>query len=344
MRSGFLPARVVHIHPTTVCNLACAHCYSSSSPQAGSSLDCADLLAALQELRKEGYEVLSVSGGEPLVYRDLRKLLHGSADLGYRNHVVTNGLLLTRERLASLKDCVQLIAVSFDGAREVHNQVRGRPNAFDRANQALDVLGSGSVPFAMAFGVSRYSLPDVPWAYERALESGASVLQLRPLVSTGRARHLEDDWFLTPVDCARLVVLGSVFGPTSADELRVQVDLVPVVELATAAGQFLSPPSICADELLSDFVNPIVIRDTGALVPFTYDIDPDYTVANVARAVGPSIAAFKQDGAGRIADLIEAALQMAADHPGDFLDWFAHLTATSMNFPRRLAGAAAASS
>ena len=35
MRSGFLPDRIIHLHPTRLCNLACLHCYSESDPQHG---------------------------------------------------------------------------------------------------------------------------------------------------------------------------------------------------------------------------------------------------------------------------------------------------------------------
>src|SRR6266404_6922411 len=120
MRSGFLPARIVHVHPTRLCNLACAHCYSSSSPHFSTTLDLGLLLDVLGELRTEGYEVLSVSGGEPLVYRGLLGLLRGAAKLGYRIHLVTNGLLLTRDRLATMRDCLDQVAVSFDGAGDTH--------------------------------------------------------------------------------------------------------------------------------------------------------------------------------------------------------------------------------
>ena len=157
-----LPARVVHVHPTRVCNLACAHCYSTSSPSAGPALDPEQLGDALAVLRNEGYEILSISGGEPLVYRDLGRLASIASDLGYGVHVVTNGLLLSKRRVAALREHVQLMAVSFDGTEATHNEVRGRPDAFRKANAGLTTLAEAGMPFGIAFGVSRKSLPDVP--------------------------------------------------------------------------------------------------------------------------------------------------------------------------------------
>ena len=330
MRSGFLPARIVHVHPSRACNLACAHCYSSSSPAYRTSLDLGLLLGALRGLREEGYEVLSVSGGEPLVYRDLPGLLKGAAKIGYRNHLVTNGLLLTRQRLELLQDDLQFVAVSFDGARDVHNHVRGRVDAFEKANAALEVLSESKVAFALAFGVSRHSLADVPWAYERAREVGASLVHLRPLVSTGRAHNLGSEWFLTEEDCARLVVLGALLGPTTVEHPRVQVDLVAVEELAGANNDLLSSLFKAPVRLLSDLVNPLVINDAGALVPFTYDIHAAYGITNLTADFSQAIERYKEDGAFRIAGLLQAAFGNANEEGRKYLDWFAHLTRVSL--------------
>ena len=69
MRAGFLPDRIIHLHPTRLCNLACLHCYSESSPQLKTTLDPDLLIDALAVLRAEGYAAISLSGGEPLLYR-----------------------------------------------------------------------------------------------------------------------------------------------------------------------------------------------------------------------------------------------------------------------------------
>ena len=66
LRSGFLPDRVIHLHPTRLCNLACLHCYSESNPRQKTALDPRDLSNALYMLRAEEYVVISLSGGEPL--------------------------------------------------------------------------------------------------------------------------------------------------------------------------------------------------------------------------------------------------------------------------------------
>jgi organic radical activating enzyme len=329
MRSGVLPARVVHVHPTRACNLACVHCYSTSSPSVRSSLDPDVLIDTLAGLREEGFEVLSLSGGEPLVYRGLNILVRAASDLGYRVHIVTNGLLLTERRLASLHDHVHLVAVSFDGAEETHNRVRGRADAFAKANAALDVLASADVPFGLAFAVSRWSLPDVPWAFERARALGADLLHLRPLVPEGRAKELTESWMLTGADSTRLALLGHILNGGPGTTPRIQVDLIAVQELPAAMDQFellRREPSVVT---LSDAVNPLVIDEQGRLLAFTYGIHPQFVIANVKGDWRRDAARFKAEALGSIADLLEATFHGAVGESSQYVDFFANLTRVS---------------
>jgi len=262
------------------------------------------------------------------VYRSLMELVMGAVELGYRVHIVTNGLLLTRARLAALQAHVHLIAVSFDGAEEIHNQVRGRADAFRKANAALNVLAEGQVPFGIAYGVSRRSLPDLPWAFERAKEVGASLLHLRPLVKQGRANELSNDWMLSQEDCARVVLIGDLLNSGPAHQPRVQVDLVTSQELSGARGQFQVLQEVGSVTTLSDAVNPLVIDDRGRCLAFTYGIHPRYAVADLMADWREELAQFKAHGVQSIVELLEAAFERASE-ANEYVDWFEHVTALS---------------
>lgn len=329
MRSGFLPARVVHVHPTRACNLACLHCYSDSSPRVRSSLDVESLLAALRLLRAEGYEVLSVSGGEPLVYKGLVRLVEGASALGYRVHIITNGMLLTRQRLAALRAYVGLIAVSLDGNEVTHNVVRGRSDAFAKANAGLEVLAESGVAFGIAFGVSRRSLGDIPWAYDRAGETGASLLQLRPLVAEGRAVTLDDGWMLSPDDCARVLLIGGLLDGGPAQTPQVQVDLVRASDLVAARAQ-LDPIGVEQTiPLLSDAINPIVIDDRGVGHPFTFGMHERFAIGSLTTAGRERIDRYKAAGLVAVRSLLDRTLRSIEESGVDFVDWYAWLTSES---------------
>lgn len=334
MRSGFLPARVVHLHPTRACNLACAHCYSDSSPQARETLAPEVIIEALGRLRDEGYEIVSISGGEPLVYRPLDEIVAAAAGLGFRVHLITNGILLTRERLARLAPYCYLIGVSLDGAEETHNAVRGRHDAFRGAMRALTVLSQSDTEFGIICAVSSQSLGDIPWAFELARELGATLLHLRPLAPEGRARHMEASWTLTPEDCTRLFILAELLASYgSGAPPRVQVDLVHVPALAGARQQFALLDPTGTVERLSDAVNPLVIDASGRCWPFTYGIDDRLQLADITGGVTAELLRPSADQLARIAALLDASFESAPATGMEYLDWFTHLTAVSRRMP-----------
>jgi MoaA/NifB/PqqE/SkfB family radical SAM enzyme len=91
-------APVLQVHPTRRCNLACAHCYSSSGPTLRKALDVDLLSGCLEDAAALGYRQLAVSGGEPLLYDRLAELLARARALGMLTSVTSNGMLATAER------------------------------------------------------------------------------------------------------------------------------------------------------------------------------------------------------------------------------------------------------
>jgi hypothetical protein len=282
----------------------------------------------LSVLKAEQYEVVSIAGGEPLVYPGLARLAAAAVTRGYRVHVVTNGLLLSRERVMELRDFVDLVAVSFDGAEATHNLVRGRCNAFAKANAALELLATEGVPFGLIFGVSQRSLPDVPWAFERAQELGASLLHLHPLVAEGRGKTLAPDWMLGPAECARLFVLGKLLA-AGVDRPHIQVDLVARNQLEDARVQYAGLTSSEGVAVLSDIVNPLVIDDLGRCLAFTYNIHHRFTIANLAGTWRQELADACDQAHEPISRLVNSAFRTAHQQEFAYFDWFEHLTRLS---------------
>ncbi len=342
MRSGFLPARVVQVHPTRACNLACAHCYSDSSPNKYDALGAAPLIDALAGLRAEGYEIVSFSGGEPLVYRELDRVACAAREQGYRAHLITNGLLLSETRLQSLRASFDLVGVSLDGQESTHNAVRLRADAFAKAMRALRVLSESDMRFGIVFAVTAKSFGDVPWVFELASELGAALLHLRPLAPEGRARSMSNDWALGEEDCTRLYVLGELLAAHSPDTLRVQVDLVPASHLSEARTQFALLNATMRIETLSDAVNPLVIDERGCCLPFSYGIDPGLELANILATETTGAYRPRPESMLRITKLLERAFDEAEQDSASCIDWFAHLTRMSRDQGReRMPNAAA---
>lgn len=179
-------ARIVQIHPTLRCNLTCRHCYSESGPQRSEVLPIDVLRAAVSDARDEGYNVVSVSGGEPLLYRELPALLGHAKGLGLFTTVTTNGTVTTERRLAAVSDSLDLLAISLDGIPESHDEMRGA-GSFARMERRMQFVRECGIAFGFIFTLTQHNLHELGWVLDFCLEQGAALLQIHPLEGVGRA-------------------------------------------------------------------------------------------------------------------------------------------------------------
>ncbi|KRV46484.1 hypothetical protein AQ490_11335 [Wenjunlia vitaminophila] len=77
--------------------------------------------------------------GEPLMHPDVWEIASVIREQGIRVEVLSNGLLLERHAHAVAAHC-DAFRVSLDGPREVHDDVRNVPHAFDRLRAGLELL------------------------------------------------------------------------------------------------------------------------------------------------------------------------------------------------------------
>lgn len=286
-------------------------------------------LGALAVLRDEGYEVVSLSGGEPFLYRQLGALLEGAVELGFAINAVTNATVLTAQRLAPIADHLAFVAVSLDGTRDRHDHLRGRKGAFDDALRGIERLREAQVPFGLTCCVTAVNLVDVPELYDLAVETGARLLNLRPLALVGRGTELGDELALGPSDAARLVLLADLLG-ADPDGVGVRVDLAPTGGLRAQA--YEAHPLLRGEpgELsLSDLVNPLILDDRGRLLPFAYGLHPRFALTQGLGDLQRELATWRANGAARLRELLERGVRGLPDDDDAPVDWFAHLTEMS---------------
>ena len=127
---------VLMLEPTHRCNLSCRGCdrIRLYSKERSPDLTLRECLAAVIE---SNAPVVTVTGGEPLLYGDLLELLSGLIHLKRHIYLCTNGLLA-----GSFVDGYQphpRLTLSFhvDGMEETHDRISGRPGSFRTAIEGL---------------------------------------------------------------------------------------------------------------------------------------------------------------------------------------------------------------
>ncbi len=89
---------------TYLCPLRCVYCSNPTDLAAHPDrMSLADWLRVFEQAAKLGALALNLSGGEPLLRRDLEELIAGAHALDFYSNLITSGLPLSRERLVRLK-------------------------------------------------------------------------------------------------------------------------------------------------------------------------------------------------------------------------------------------------
>lgn len=81
-----------------------------------------------------------ITGGEPFLYEDLVPLVNYIKQKGLTVQIVTNGVGLEKNAKTIVKNGWDMICVSFDGPREIHDKCRGVQGALDTAVKGITAI------------------------------------------------------------------------------------------------------------------------------------------------------------------------------------------------------------
>ena len=121
------------------CNLKCKHCSNSSFAKKDRALTVEDLGDFSEQADQMGLCLLNISGGEPLVFRELDDIILALNPEKFHLSMSTNGLLLSYEKAKHLKAIgLDKIKISIDSINEhLHDLNRNKDGSFHKAFEAL---------------------------------------------------------------------------------------------------------------------------------------------------------------------------------------------------------------
>ncbi len=288
-------------------------------------LDVALLFDAISDAATLGYDWISFSGGEPLLYRPLPEMLRHTKTLGLHTALATNGMLLNERHLDAIAPFIDLVAISIDGIPESHNHIRAHDHAFEHMASQLGNLRERGINFGFIFTLTQYNLHELQWVADFALEQGAKLLQIHPLDEVGHA--VENMIGETPdqIENAYAWMLGQQIQRSSADRLAVQVDLV-FSEHLKARPELFYAGAVSQDEhaQLGELLSPLIIEADGSVVPLQYGFPRAYALGNLANARLSSMAnTWRQNSMTSFHALCRAAYeQVTSTATPRFISWY----------------------
>ncbi len=179
---------------TKKCNLRCPHCYMEAGPRAENELTTQECLSLIDEMKALGTEMLILTGGEPLLRRDIYDIARYASSQGVWVVMGTNGVLITDKVAQKMVECgIQGVAISIDSIEpEKHNSFRGGPNAWEYSVRALDICRAHGLQVLVQTTVMAMNVDEIPRLIDFTRQKGAWSFNLYFLVQTGRGHHMND--------------------------------------------------------------------------------------------------------------------------------------------------------
>ncbi len=177
---------------TRVCNLACGHCYLDAVQrrrEAPDELTTDEALRVVEEIAQLAPgAMLVLTGGEPLMRRDLDTLVAAAAARELMPVIGSNGTLLDARRAAALRSAGAVgVGISLDSITPAfHDRLRGQDGAWEKAVAGLKAARAAGLAVQVQTTLFRENLGDIEAIADCAEELGALALNLFFLVCTGR--------------------------------------------------------------------------------------------------------------------------------------------------------------
>lgn len=158
------------IQLTSKCNLACGFCYRKLNVP---DLPFTQIEKIIKQLARYHAKTLVLSGGEPILRKDIKKILKITHSLGIKTVLQSNGMILAK-RLTKLAPYLDWVSLSLDGYDEDTNAVMRGKGHFSKLIKTLHLIKKYDIKIKLGTVITKKN-------YKNIIEIGDLV---GPYVST----------------------------------------------------------------------------------------------------------------------------------------------------------------
>jgi heme d1 biosynthesis radical SAM protein NirJ len=177
------------------CNLTCKHCYSiSGDVDFPGELTTAQVFDVMDDLRAFRVPVLILSGGEPLMRRDIFEISARAKQKGFYVGLSSNGTLVdaaTADHIATMG--YDYVGISLDGIGATHDRFRRQEGAYAAALTGLRLLRDRGVKVGVRFTMTADNVAELPALLDLVAREDFPKFYLSHLVYAGRGNKNRGD-------------------------------------------------------------------------------------------------------------------------------------------------------
>lgn len=129
---------------TNNCNLKCKYCETYHFKE--KELSFTKIKKMLHELANAGCIHLWLTGGEPLLHKNIKGIINEAKKLHFKISIATNGYFL-KKHLSAIKK-LNDVNISLDGPEKIHDGLRGK-GSYKKAMSAIALLKNNRIRFSI---------------------------------------------------------------------------------------------------------------------------------------------------------------------------------------------------
>jgi SynChlorMet cassette radical SAM/SPASM protein ScmF len=202
----------LYFYLTEGCNLACRHCWIAPKFQAGGNVYPSLPFEMFQDIVRQakplGLSGVKLTGGEPLMHPDIRRILGFIRQEDLALTIESNGVLCTPElaREIALGKNV-FVSVSLDGAdAETNEWIRGVPGSFDAAVRGIKNLVEAGIHPQVILTIMKKNQHQVEAIIRLAESLGAASVKYNVMMPCARGETMHKQGEAVPLE--ELVKIG----------------------------------------------------------------------------------------------------------------------------------------
>lgn len=208
---------------TYACPLQCPYC---SNPldfaRTRGELTTDQWLDTLRGARKLGAVQLGLSGGEPLVRRDLEDVVSEARALGYYTNLITSAIGMNADRVRRLREAgLDHVQISFQASdAELNNHLAGTDAFAHKVEMARAVKDEG-YPMVLNVVLHRHNIDRTDAILDLALDLGADYVELANTQFYGWAFHNRHKLLPTREQLERSEAVANRYREAHGDRMRI---------------------------------------------------------------------------------------------------------------------------
>ena len=163
---------LVQLSVTSRCNARCRYCYATYYDRQSDDMPFEQITEIIDCLKREGTFRLNLVGGEPLLRKDIGKIIQYARGKKIACAMTTNGVLVP-EKINEIKD-LDTVCFSLDGRSEANDFNRGK-GSYEKVIAGMDACKANNIKVQLSAVLSKQTAGDVDFMVDLAQKYGCKV-------------------------------------------------------------------------------------------------------------------------------------------------------------------------